>query len=189
MLPGRGPLARPDLTARDGRSGHAPRRGSRRRTCDTSAGLERTSITHSCDQVTSWRGKRAFRPVRSTLLQRTRSSTLCGAHDSRVSRTATVPTGGACPASAFRPKQQPAVAGLGGCCHAIAEARCAPRETPPARRNQRRDSPRGRLLLARERDTVLRSMFIRPRAARSRRPRGPGAGPRPAPCRRRPPLA
>ena len=28
-------------------------------------------------------------------------------------------------------------------------------------------------------------MFTRPGAARSRRPRGPGAGPRPAPCRRR----
>src|SRR4051812_22169044 len=32
---------------------------------------------------------------------------------------------------------------------------------------------------------VLRSMFTRPGAARSRRPRGPGAGPRPARCRRR----
>jgi hypothetical protein len=32
---------------------------------------------------------------------------------------------------------------------------------------------------------VSRSMFIRPWSAPSRRPRGPGAGPRPAPCRRR----
>jgi hypothetical protein len=65
-----------------------------------------------------------------------------------------------------------------------AEGRSAPPSAPFARKQHSRRRLPG-VALAWERDTVLRSMFIRPGAAPSRRPRGPGAGPRPAPCRRR----